>query len=277
MRKTLMLFLVLHSGVWANGNEEITVDLLGGVTMEMVRIEAGTFLMGAPPSANDLRGPPNEHPQHEVTISRGFWFGKYEVTQAQWEGVMGDNPSFYTSPDNPVEKVSWEDVQVFIQTLNTAAGEDLYRLPTEAEWEYAARAGTETLWSFGDDESEFEDYGWWAENTNRESTKPVGMKLANPWGLYDTYGNVWEWTQDWYGEDYYVSSPSNDPPGPASGTNRVVRGGAFSNTDRLFNRSAFRSNTRPTLRNVATGFRLLRIETSATAVTPQSWGQVKNR
>ena len=245
--------------------------------MEMVRIEAGTFAMGAPLSLSDIFGRPNEHPQHQVTLSRGFYLGKYEVTQAQWEGVTGSNPSFLIGPNHPVEKVSWEDVQAFVHTLNTAAGASLYRLPTEAEWEYAARAGTETLWSFGDDESQFEDHGWWAGNTNREATKDVGMKLANPWGLYDMYGNVWEWAQDWYGSDYYASSPSTDPPGPASGTRRVTRGGSYSNSDRLFMRSAFRTQHRPpTQRNVTTGFRLLRMETDATAVMPQSWGQVKD-
>lgn len=266
--------------LWANpgyANEEISVDLPGGTTMEFVRIEAGTFAMGAPASYSDLLGLPNEHPQHEVTLSRGFYLGKYEVTQAQWEAVMGNNPSFYTGPNHPVEKVSWEDAQVFIHTLNAAAGDSLYRLPTEAEWEYAARAGTQTLWSFGDDVSQFEDYGWWEGNTNRESTKDVGMQLANPWGLYDIHGNVWEWVQDWYGADYYASSSSTDPPGPASGTSRVLRGGSFANSDRLFTRSAFRSEHKtPLTRNVSAGLRLLRMETSETAVTPQSWGQVKD-
>ena len=191
---------------------------------------------------------------------------------------MGSNPSFYTGSDHPVDKVSWEDVQAFVLTLNAAAGEPLYRLPTEAEWEYAARAGTSTVWSFGDDESQFDNHGWWEGNTNRESTKPVGMKLANPWGLYDTYGNVWEWTQDWYGEDYYDSSPSMDPLGPASGSKRVARGGAFNNSARIFASSAFRSNNPPpTRRNVAIGFRLLRMSQTPTAIVPKSWGQIKSR
>lgn len=258
--------------VWAaagQANEEITVDLPGGVSMEMVQIEAGSFTMGSSYSGESAT-------QHEVTLSRGFYLGKYEVTQRQWNGVMGGNPSYYAGDDRPVEKVSWEDAQLFVQTLNAAAGDSLYRLPTEAEWEYAARAGTTTRWYFGDDETQFGAHGWSLGNTV-DGTHEVGMLLPNPWGLHDMYGNVWEWAQDWYGEDYFDSSPGTDPLGPAAGTQRVTRGGGFNNSDVKICTSAFRNHPDPATRNIALGFRLLRMETNPTAVTPQSWGQIKKR
>ena len=159
-----------------------------------------------------------------------------------------------------MEQVSWNDLQAFIQRLNEAAGEALYRLPTEAEWEYTARAGTTTRWSFGDDESQLGDYAWYSGNNSPSGTKEVGTKRPNPWGLYDMHGNVWEWCQDWWGENYYSSSPSVDPIGPATGEARVLRGGGYFNIAQRV-RSADRGMGRPSDRPYGgRGARLLRIQ-----------------
>jgi len=167
--------------------------------MEFVLIPAGTFTMGSPDS--DSNAYDHEKPAHQVTISEPFYMGKYEVTQAQWKAVMGENPSRFKGDDHPVENVSWEDVQQFIQKLNAKEGKEACRLPTEAEWEYAARAGTTTIYSFGNNASQLGNYAWYDENSGN-TTHPVGDKPPNPWGLYDMHGNVWEWVQDWYGPIY---------------------------------------------------------------------------
>jgi formylglycine-generating enzyme required for sulfatase activity len=229
------------------------VALPGGVTMELVWIQPGTFTMGSPDSEPGRDG--NEGPQHQVTISQGFWLGKYEITQGQWLAVMGTKPwggqpDVQDSPDNPAMNISWNDVQGFIQKLNQAAGTGVYRLPTEAEWEYACRAGTETRWSFGDDESRLKEYAWYYDNTcgARECyPHAAGTRLPNPWGLYDMHGNVWEWCQDWY--DSYSSGAQTDPPGPATGTSglKAKRGGGFGYVPRLL-RSAERSYNPPDVR-----------------------------
>ena len=193
------------------------------IPMEFVLIPAGSFTMGDP---NFEAGKGNGMPQHTVTISKPFYMGKYEVTQAQWREVMGDNPAHFRGPNNPVENVSWEDAQEFIRLLNTKEGHNRYRLPTEAEWEYAARAGTSTAYSFGDNQNELAEYGWFKGNA-MSMTHPVGEKQPNPWGLYDMYGNVFEWVQDWYGKDFYSASPAIAPEGPSSGSHRVIRGGGW--------------------------------------------------
>ena len=154
-------------------------------------------------------GRKDESPVHEVEISRGFWLGKYEVTQGQWKAVMDDEPwsgraRVISDSSHPAVIISWDEVQEFIRRINEEAGEELYRLPTEAEWEYACRAGTQTRWSFGDDTSQLKNYAWYFNNT--EGAKAVGSRLPNPWGLYDMHGNVWEWVQDWYDEEYYSRS-----------------------------------------------------------------------
>ena len=202
---------------------DTTVALPGGATMAMVWIEPGTFVMGSPSSEPGRNS--DEGPQHEVTISRGFHLGRYEVTQGQWESMMGSNPSYNKGPNRPVEQISWNDVQGFIAKLNEMAGEEIYRLPTEAEWEYACRGGTTTRWSFGDDESQLGDYAWYDGNNSPSGTKEVGSKLPNLWGLYDMHGNVWEWCQDWHGR--YSSGAQVDSKGPAAGPDRVIRGGHF--------------------------------------------------
>ena len=240
----------------------LTVELRGGVTMEFVWIEPGTFVMGSPDS--DELADDREKPQREVTISRGFYLGKYEITQGQWEAVMGTTPwsgqgKAVPNPDHPAVYISWEDVQTFVQLLNEAAGEALYRLPTEAEWEYACRAGTTTRWSFGDDMNSLGDYAWHkgnAWNAGEQYAHAVGQKRANPWGLYDMHGNVWEWCQDRYGD--YSSGRQVDPTGPASGSGCVERGGGFGRPARDA-RSAHRNGNAPSLRYADLGARLLRM------------------
>jgi formylglycine-generating enzyme required for sulfatase activity len=231
----------------------ITVSLPGGATMNFTWIEPGTFTMGDAINS----------PAHQVTLTKGYYLAKTELTQGQWQSVMGTSPWVgqswvQTSPNNPAVSISWDDVQGLIQTLNDAAGESLYRLPTEAEWEYACRAGTTTRWSFGDSEGKLRQYAWYIDNAwgvGLKWAQPVGMKRPNPWGLYDMHGNVWEWVQDWYGS--YSSGAQTDPTGPVTGSGRVFRGGGFfNNAERA--RSAFRSNYTPADRDGSFGARLLR-------------------
>lgn len=236
--------------------QSIPKEFINSIGMEFVLIPAGSFLMGADKS-QEKEATKEEVPQHRVTISKAFYMGKYEVTQEQWRAVIGRNPSrFDENPRNPVETVSWPDVQEFIDKLNTKEGGKRYRLPTEAEWEYAVRAGTTSKYFFGNDEEQLGQYGWYTENSE-DRTHPVGQLKPNPWGLYDVYGNVWEWLQDWYSADYYKHSPSTDPYGPSEGTERVVRGGGW-NVIARFCRSAHRDWYTPDNRLGRLGFRLIR-------------------
>ena len=233
--------------------------LPGGAALEMVWIKPGIFVMGSPEGEAGRYSV--EGPQHEVTISRGFYLGRREITQGQWETVMGTRPwdgeSFVqVNPDHPAVYISWEDVQSFIKKLNEAAGSSVYRLPTEAEWEYACRAGTTTRWSFGDEESRLGDYAWYSKNGGRHA-QAVGAKEPNPGGLYDMHGNVWEWCWDWSGN--YKDGAGLDPQGPPSGSGRVLRGGGFDYPARLL-RSAFRVSFAPGYRGSGVGVRLLRTE-----------------
>ena len=231
--------------------------------IKFVLVPAGTFTMGS--NLGEL----DEKP-HEVTISQPFYLGKFEVTQAQWQAVMGANPSYFKGDNLPVEQVSWDQVQHFIQRLN-ANGDGEYRLPTEAEWEYACRAGTREEYA-----GKLEKMGWYAANSgnrrlsddgnwklpelmaNRCQTHPVGKTKPNKWDVYDMHGNVLEWCQDRYEKDYYSKSPRRDPRGPLMGLYRVYRGGSWS-LQGSFCRSARRSYNAPAqpLRNV--GFRLVRM------------------
>ena len=218
--------------------------------MEFVWIPAGEFLMG---SASYEEGRDSDERQHEVRISQGFWMGKYEVTQGEWESVMGANPSFFDECGSrcPVETVSWRDVQEFIRSLNErATGRGYrYRLPTEAEWEYAARAGTS-----GVRHGELDEVAWYSGNSDL-ATHKVGQKRPNAWGLHDMLGNVWEWTGDWYGE--YPAGKVTDYGGPSTGSYRVYRGGSWTNYARNV-RSATRHVHSPGIHPNIIGFRLVR-------------------
>jgi formylglycine-generating enzyme required for sulfatase activity len=187
--------------------------------MEFVHLPAGCSQMG---SNNGFHF---EQPVHEVCVD-AFFIGRYEVTQKQWVEIMGDNSSKFIGENRPVDRVSWLDAQAFIDKLNLAEATTLYRLPREAEWEYAARAGTTTEYYWGDKMDD--DYLWYYGTSNFQ-THDVGTKKANAFGLYDMLGNVWEWTGDWFGADYYQHSPRNNPQGPKSGKFRVRRGGSSAN------------------------------------------------
>jgi formylglycine-generating enzyme required for sulfatase activity len=224
---------------WPEGvPRDLTVDLDGGVNMEFVLIPAGSFMMG------DEKGDSGEKPVHKVTITKPFYFGKYEVTQEQWQAVMGSNPSYFKGPKNPVEKVSWEDCQKFVAKLDekSRSGGAKFGLPTEAQWEYACRAGTTTSYSFGDDPKNIGDYAWSGGKSARK-THPVGQKKPNPWGLYDMHGNVWEWCADRAALWYYDHSPANDPVGPSFGDSRVLRGGSYDDPRPDLFRCAYRANS----------------------------------
>jgi formylglycine-generating enzyme required for sulfatase activity len=218
---------------------------VAGQRYELASIPPGTFQMGSDSAA----AIPGEHPVHPVTIS-GFRMGRTEVTQGVWRAVMGSNPASFQNGDNyPVENISWEDCRSFITRLNQLVGGNTFRLPSEAEWEYACRATTA-----GDRYGELNSVAWYEVNSG-SSTHPVGQKQANAWGLYDMLGNVWEWCQDWYDEYYYAHSPGSDPQGPVAGSRRVDRGGGWDNGAQYV-RAAFRYSIGPAERYHALGFRL---------------------
>ena len=221
------------------------------VGMEFVLMPAGELLMGSP------RGEPgreaNERPQHEVRITKAFYIGAHEVTQEQYAAVMGRNPSKFPGARNPVERVSWHDAVEFCARLSEKDGRT-YRLPTEAEWEYACRAGSTTAYSFGDDPRRLDDCAWYSRNSEHRPHE-VGLKLPNAWGLYDMHGNVWEWCQDWYA-DGYRSSAAEDPTGPTSGSYRCVRGGSWFDYPTPL-RSAARGRDSPSNRPDDHGFRVV--------------------
>jgi len=250
--------------------------------MKFVRIPAGSFMMGSP---EDEPGRESDEIQHRVTLTQDFYMQTTEVTQGQWQAVMGENPSYFKNcgTDCPVESVSWDDVQEFIKKLNQR-GEGMYRLPTEAEWEYGARAGSQQAFANGDisktgceHDSNLDAMGWYCGNSgvtyegcyNASSwggascagTHPVAQKNSNSFGLYDMHGNVWEWCQDWYG-DYTnadASAAATDPAGAASGSIRVLRGGSWSRNAR-YCRAALRYGGTPGFRNYVMGFRLVRFQ-----------------
>ena len=202
--------------------QTLSFDLGGDVKIELVPIPAGSFPMG------DEKGDAEEKPVHKVTIGKPFYLGKFEVTQEQWDAVMGGNPSHFKGKKNPVERVSWEACQEFIKKLNAKFADTgaTFSLPTEAQWEYACRACTSSRYGFGDEEANLSEYGWFEGNAGGK-THPVGEKKPNAWGLYDMHGNVWEWCADWYDGDYYRESPANDPTGPTAVSSRILRGGSW--------------------------------------------------
>jgi len=203
-----------------------------GITF--ILVQPGTFRMGSP--AGEKGREDDEGPVHEVEITKPFYLGVTEVTQAQWQRVMGSNPSNWKGDDLPVEQVSWEDAMEFCRKAG-------YRLPTEAEWEYACRAGSTTRFSFGDADGDLGAYAW-NDGNSEKRTHPVGQKKPNAWGFFDMHGNVWEWCADWYAKGYYGQSPRQDPHGPSSGSRRVLRGGSWYYSPR-YCRSAFRSGSDP--------------------------------
>jgi len=218
-------------------NDTITIELPGlaenANKLEMILIEPGTFTMGS--LANDPERHHYDWPQHEVTLSKPFYMGKFEVTQAQWEAVMGSEShksKYRPRPDNPVEKVSWIHCQLFIRKLNQL-GQGTFRLPTEAEWEYACRAGTGTRYFFGDTTNNADHYMWWSGNNFPEGTKEVGLKQPNPWGLYDMHGNVSEWCSDRFVKPYERAPFIDQQKSPSALSfilllrNRPSRGGGF--------------------------------------------------
>jgi len=273
-------------------------DYTNSIGMEFNNISAGSFYMGsckysqADKNINKKRkfmglsvkgvncplgesvdndAEDDEMPQHKVVISKGFQMGIYEVTLGQFkEFIKGAGEENLLSDDfiennshgdsAAVTHVSWHDAQKFIRWLNKKEGTKAYRLPTEAQWEYAARAGTSTPYSWGTSKLQADDYAWYAKNSEdvkREHPHVVGGKEPNPWGLYDMHGNVWEWVQDWYDKDYYAKSPAKNPKGARSGQGRVYRGGSrFDNVNGL--RSANRYYYTSDIRNYFLGFRLVR-------------------
>jgi formylglycine-generating enzyme required for sulfatase activity len=229
---------------------------LSSVKMAMAWIPPGEFMMGSPAGEPERV---SDETQHRVRLTKGFWMGTTPVTQAQWEAVMGSNPSNFKGADLPVEAVSWDDCQKFCTKLSQREGKKV-RLPTEAEWEYACRAGSTTPFSFGTtistDQANYDGnytYGSGRKGLYRQKTTPVGQFHPNAWGLYDMHGNVWEWCADWYGE--YPKTKATDYMGPASGTSRVLRGGSWLH-DPLICRAAYRFRRSPYYRTLIVGFRL---------------------
>ena len=210
-----------NSSSVASGCNTISIPVKNGINIEMVKVEAGTFMMGATPEMKDPFD--EEKPVHQVTLTHDYYVGKYEVTQVLWQAVMGNNPSWFKGDNLPVEKVSWNDCQEFISKLNSLTGRN-FRLPTEAEWEYAARGGKKSRGYQHSGSSTISDVAWYGGNSGSK-THPVGTKQANELGIYDMTGNVIEWCQDWYGA--YSGFSQRNPAGAVSGSDRVSRGGCW--------------------------------------------------
>lgn len=225
MKNILILAIILALSVSAGQADTPNKTLL--VDIELVSVKGGCFQMG-----EDSHGRyPEREPVHAVCV-RDFSIGKYEVTQRLWVAVMGSNPSFFKHGDNyPVEHITFEEVQVFLNKLKELTGKS-YRLPTEAEWEYAARGGGKrSRYAGTNNERDLQRYAWYQPNAGHK-THPVGEKMPNELGLHDMSGNVWEWVSDWYDSGYYRASPRNNPQGPEKGIQRVLRGGSwFSDKD----------------------------------------------
>ena len=237
-----------------NDSEQIPETIINSINMEFVLIPSGSFRMGGDKVSEQAED--HETPRHIVRFNNEFFLGKYEVIQTQWTGIMDSNPSEFRDDSRPVESVSWNDVQKFILKLNSKEETDTYRLPTEAEWEYAARAGSENSYTFGGDATMLSQYAWYKTNSGGE-THPVGQLEPNGWGLYDMHGNVHEWCQDWFDRNYYSRSPSNAPAGPSTGLAKALRGGDWGSED-WYCRCASRSLGSPDRRSNRLGFRLVK-------------------
>ena len=228
---------------------EPTATWTNDLQMTFVLIPAGSFDMGSESGDDD------ERPVRATRIDEPFYMGQFEVTQAQWFSVMESDPSQFTDDDNrPVENVSWNDAQAFIDKLNATDPSATYRLPTEAEWEYVARAGAATAYAFGDDPAELDAYGWYADNAGN-TTHPVGEKQPNAWDVHAMHGGVWEWVRDRYGP--YHSGDAGESPEPPPGNRRVIRGGSWLSPAEDC-RAASRSHAHPAFRGSHVGLRLVR-------------------
>ena len=231
-------------------SDNITIPVKDGISIDMVRVEAGTFTMGATAEMKNTED--SEKPTHRVTLTNDYYIGKYEVTQALWQAVMGDDPSYFKGDNLPVEAVTWDDCQEFIGKLNRITGKT-FRLPTEAEWEYAARGGNKSRGYQYSGSNNPSNVAWYDDNSG-DKTHAVGTKQPNELGIYDMSGNVWEWCQDWY--ETYSSSSQVNPTGANSGSCRVVRGVSWYNNARDCRLSLRGSNT-PDFRSSNLGLRLV--------------------
>jgi formylglycine-generating enzyme required for sulfatase activity len=247
--------VAMESITKSTDSEIVPKEITNCIGMKLVLIPAGTFTMGSP--MEEVGRIFNETP-HEVTLTKSYFLGVYEVAQDQYEKVMGINPSNFKGAKNPVEMVSWDDAVSFCKKLSDMPEEKAarrsYRLPTEAEWEYACRAGSTTAFSSGDTAESLGEYAWVGESANNGKPHPVGEKKPNRLGLYDMHGNVWEWCQDWY-DVFYPPRAATDPQGPNGGKYRVVRGGCFF-LDAANCRAAVHFSFLPTTRTFNCGFRV---------------------
>ncbi len=261
--RTVLVCCLLFSLLFGAGcaNKYLTLDLGKGVTMKLVRIEAGKFIMGSPKTETDRYD--EEGHQSEVTISKPFYMGVCEINQAQWHAIMGTEPwkgklFGKSGADNAATYISWDDAIKFCEILSKKAGKKL-TIPTEAQWEYACRAGSKTAYCFGNDASKLGDYAWCHANAHEiddQYPHAVGRKKPNAWGLYDMHGNVWEWCRDWYSDEFYTKAKKADPENTTEAISRVVRGGAWNGAPGM-SRSARRGGFRPDISNHDTGFRVI--------------------
>lgn len=253
--------------------KELTLELGNGVTMKLTLIPAGKFMMSSP--KDEMGRGEEEGPQHEVTISRPFYMGVYDVTQAQYEQVMGANPSRFKSSGNPVETVSWLEAVAFCEKLSRQTGRTV-ALATEAQWEFACRAGTATPFNTGAtlaaDQANYDAtyvYGSGVKGEFRQKTTPAGSFKPNAFGMFDMHGNVWQWCADWYDKAYYAGSAAVDPKGPETGNLRVLRGGCW----HVYPgdcRSAYRFGLQPEIRADRAGFRVVVDPTAAVTSKPST-------
>ena len=231
------------------GSAVVKIDIAASAKMDFVKIKPGIFMMGSE------KGEKEEKPVRKVTFAKEFYMGVYEVMQSQWEAVMGGNPSNFKGPKNPVEQVTWAESQEFVQKLSKENAKWSFRLPTEAEWEYVAKAGTTSPYFFDDTDSTLSEYAWFAANS-KETTHPVGEKKPNPWGLYDIYGNVWEWVQDADHGNYEGAPTDGSAWDKMGGMYHIVRGGSWDDPPNWC-RSGARPQYYPAEKSIRYGFRVV--------------------
>lgn len=254
---TLLVWLVFVTCASAQELPPHELEVKNSLGMRLSYIPAGRFLMGSPPQE---RGRQDREIQHEVELSRPFYIGAHEVTQAEYDALVPRDKVDQDKAQHPAVGIAWADAVRFCELLSqresTAAAPRQYRLPTEAEWEFACRAGSDGLWSFGNDAKLLSDYAWHLTRKSEVHAQAVGQKEANAWGLHDTHGNVWEWCSDWYAEDYGRHSPPRDPRGPAEGLSKVIRGGCYLSVP-AHTRSATRFHDPPQVKEPDLGFRVV--------------------